>query len=213
MISPTETDGRQLREFVESVVRSHGPGWVRYVRRVVRNEADAEDAVQEAVRRVLARNRQFSSSEDVRMYLGRAVSNAAIMIYNQRQRSRERMRPIRESTMTNAGGDNPQEIMEAQEAATERRRLMGILSDALARLPAKQYEAVRMTLLEQGEASIRDAVAASGIPYSTLRHRTVQGLRRLRKYANRAMRKTGLRSRQARLRQPRRSTSASVPGR
>jgi RNA polymerase sigma factor (sigma-70 family) len=213
MISATETDGRQLREFVESVVRSHGPGWVRYVRRVVRNEADAEDAVQEAVRRVLARNRQFSSSEDVRMYLGRAVSNAAIMIYNERQRSRERMRPIRDGTIPDGGGANPQEIMEAREAATERRRLMVILSDALARLPSKQYEAVRMTLLEPGEASIRDAGAASGIPYSTLRHRTVQGLRRLRRYANRAMRRAGLRSHKAALRQARGSPPASVPGR
>lgn len=193
MISPSENEGKRLREFVDSVVRTHGPGWVRYVRRLVKNEADAEDAVQEAVRRVLARNRQFASSEDVRMYLGRAVSNTAIELYHQRQRDRERLRPIRDNTLPGDGGTTPQDYMEQMERDAEHTRLLAILNDALEKLPVKQHEAVRLTLLQARAASIRDAGMASGIPYSTLRHRTMQGLRRLRKYAYREMRKAGRR--------------------
>jgi hypothetical protein len=39
------------------------------------------------------------------------------------------------------------------------------------------------------DISIRDAGLVHGIPYSTLRHRTVQGLRRLRSYAKRTLAK------------------------
>ncbi len=191
MISPAETDGQQLLDFVDSVVRNHRPGWVRFARRVVRNEADAEDAVQEAVRRVLARGRPFGTSEDLRMYLGRAISNMAIELYHERQKECERMRPVKENAIADMGGKSPHQLLEEREDAAERDRLMVILNDGLARLPLKQYEAVRLTVLEPGGASIRDAGMASGIPYSTLRHRSMQGLRRLRKFANRAFRKAG----------------------
>ncbi len=191
MISPAESDGRQLLDFVDRVVRSHRPGWVRFARRVVRNEADAEDAVQEAVRRVLARGRPFNTSEDLRMYLGRAVSNMAIELYHERRKERERLRPVRENAIADTGAQGPDQLLEEREAAAERDRMVTILSDGLARLPPKQYEAVRLTVLESGGASIRDAGVASGIPYSTLRHRSVQGLRRLRKYAHRAFLKAG----------------------
>jgi RNA polymerase sigma-70 factor, ECF subfamily len=191
MMAASENEGNQLREFMDNVVRNHGPGWVRFVRRVVRNQADAEDAVQEAVRRVLTRNRPFASSEDVRMYLGRAVSNTAIELYHQRQRDRERLRPIRDNALARVSGATPQDCLEQRESAAQHTRLLAILNDALSKLPAKQYEAVRLTVLEAGETSIRDAGNASGIPYSTLRHRSMQGLRQLRKYACQEMRKAG----------------------
>lgn len=191
MISLADMEGEQLREFVDAVVRSHGPGWIRFVRRVVRNEADAEDAVQEAVRRVLARNRRFRTSDDVRMYLGRAISNSAIELYHQRRRDRERIRPIREGAFADSRGRTPHDAMEEREEAERRGRMLSILNDALPRLPLKQLEALRLTLLESGEMSIRDAGSANGIPYSTLRHRSVQGIRTLRRFANRAMRRAG----------------------
>ncbi|PYV14406.1 MAG: hypothetical protein DMG07_12070 [Acidobacteria bacterium] len=60
--------------------------------------------------------------------------------------------------------------------------------EGLAHLPAKQYEALRLTLFERPHTSIRDAGLERGIPYSTLRHRSVQGIRRLQKFVRRALR-------------------------
>jgi RNA polymerase sigma-70 factor (ECF subfamily) len=177
-----------LPEVIDSLVKAHRTTWVRYVRRVLGNTADAEDAVQEAVRRVLSLNRPFSSKEDLRLYLGRAVSNTAIEVYHARRRDRMRLVPIKESAVAGPGG-NPYDALMRSEEDKQRARLMGILSDALHRLPSKQYEALRLTLLEPDGVSIRDAGILNGIPYSTLRHRSVQGVRRLRKYASRAMRK------------------------
>jgi RNA polymerase sigma factor (sigma-70 family) len=187
MITPVKSVNQDLRAALDILVRSHGTSWVRYVQRVVRNEADAEDAVQEAVRRVLARNRDFCSTEDVRMYLGRVVSNMAIEFYHERRRERCRLLPVRENLVAEPDGRSPQDYIEEGEAATRRKRLLNVVRKGMARLPVKQHEALLLTLMEPGEMSIRDAGIVHGIPYSTLRHRTVQGLRRLRRYAKRML--------------------------
>jgi len=180
----------ELCEALDSLIRSHGAAWVRYVQRVVRNEADAEDAVQEAVRRVLTRNRDFCSMEDVRMYLGRVVSNMAIELYHERRRERARLQPIKESLVAEPGGRTPQDFLEDAESAAWRERLLGVLASGMARLPENQCEALRLTIMGARDISMRDAGLVHGIPYSTLRHRTVQGLRRLRRYAKRTLAKT-----------------------
>jgi len=74
------------------------------------------------------------------------------------------------------------------EKDTERLRAASFLQEGLARLPFKQYEALRMTLLETGRISMRGAGVENGIPYSTLRHRSIQGIRRLRRHIHRAIR-------------------------
>ncbi len=183
-----DRSGAELRQLLEALIRTHGNAWVRYVQRVLRNEADAEDAVQEAVRRVLARNRSFCSIDEVRMYLGRAISNTAIELYHERRRDRNRLVRVAESAVAGIDGTNPHSELEACEDAREHKRLLGIVTDGLARLPLKQYEALRITVMEPGDMSIRDAGMVNGIPYSTLRHRSLQGLRRLRRYARRMLR-------------------------
>jgi hypothetical protein len=42
-------------------------------------------------------------------------------------------------------------------------------------------------MLETEKMSMRDAGALYGIPYSTLRHRSVQGIRSLRKFLRKAV--------------------------
>ena len=70
----------------------------------------------------------------------------------------------------------------------ERSQVLALALKGLDTLPAKQYQALQMTLLDPGAASIREAGVENGIPYSTLRHRSLQGIRRLRSYVHRAAR-------------------------
>ena len=79
-------EGPALHRALESALTRNGGRWFRFVMGILKNEADAEEALQEAFRRVLARNRSFPSEEQARMYLARAIGNTAYEMYNSRKR-------------------------------------------------------------------------------------------------------------------------------
>jgi RNA polymerase sigma factor (sigma-70 family) len=165
-----------------SIVRNHYRRWLKFVVGVIGDPSDAEDVLQEAVQRVLLRNRIFPSEEEARMYLGRAICNTAIELYHRRKRQRRSQIPLREHSFPLAGADNPQLDLEKREKTKERERMLRLLDQGLLQLPAKQYEALRLTILKNDGLSMRQASLANGIPYSTLRHRSRQGIRQLRRY-------------------------------
>jgi RNA polymerase sigma-70 factor (ECF subfamily) len=177
-----------LRAAVASLICHHGRKWRRYIVRILRNEADADDVIQEAVRRVLLRNRPLLSEEQVRMYLGRAISNAALTLYNHRKRERLKHTPLQEHSLWLRSNCCPHTYMEERERTQRQEKLLGLLNEGLMQLPLKQHEALRLTILESQGLSIRDAGATNGIPYSTLRHRSKQGLRQLRRFLEKSLR-------------------------
>jgi RNA polymerase sigma-70 factor (ECF subfamily) len=176
-----------LRATLESAIDHNGGKWLRFVLAILKNEADAEDVFQEAVCRVLVRNRPLLSPEQVRMYLGRAIGNTALEMYNCRKREYKRQIPIREHLLLPANICSPYDCMEERERNAERAHLLQMLHEGLTSLPLKQREALRLTILESRGLSIREVGITYGIPYSTLRHRSSQGLRRLRKFLERSM--------------------------
>jgi RNA polymerase sigma factor (sigma-70 family) len=181
-----------LRTLLGSVVRHNAGKWLRFILTILKNESDAEDVLQEAVRRVLARNVSLQSEDQVRMYLNRAIANAALELYNSRKRERMRQLSFSDRLPPLIHRSSPFVHMENSEKSGERERLLGLLDEGLKRLPSKQREALRLTILESGERSIRAVGMRCGIPYSTLRHRSKQGLRRLRRFLERQ--KSGVRS-------------------
>ncbi len=176
-----------LRAVLGSILDRNAGKWLRFTETILKNDADAEDVIQEAVRRVLARNCPLSSEEQARMYLARAIGNAAREFYNSRKRERLRHIPIRENTLLPDNTASPYAFIEEREKSTEKELLLQLLQEGLTRLPLKQHEALRLTILESGGLSIRDVGITNGIPYSTLRHRNKQGLRRLRKFLEREL--------------------------
>jgi RNA polymerase sigma factor (sigma-70 family) len=176
-----------LRTVLGPILNHNSSKWLRFIVGILGNETDAEDVIQEAVRRVLARDQRLPSEEHVRMYLGRAIGNAALEFYNNRKRERMRQIPIRENILVPANTPSPYACMEEKEISDERDHLLRMLHKGLAGLPRKQHEALRLTILESRGLSIRDIGVTNGIPYSTLRHRSKQGLRRLRKYLERSL--------------------------
>jgi len=185
---PAEVHTADVRKILTGLIHQYGPRWLCYVRGILGNWADAEDVLQEAVRRLLARSRSLHSEDQVRMYLGRVIGNAAIDLYHLRRRERLRRISLHEGLCLMAAESDPHGHMEQEENSVRQDRLMQLVREGLGRLPVKQYEALRLTVLESGATSIRDAGAANGIPYSTLRHRTIQGLRMLRRFVHRTMR-------------------------
>ncbi len=88
-----------LRTALGSIIRNNAGKWLRFILAILKNEADAEDVIQEAVRRVLARDLSFGSENQVRMYLGRAIGNAALELYNCGKRERIRRASINEQIL------------------------------------------------------------------------------------------------------------------
>ena len=159
--------------------------WFRFSLAILKNEQDAEDALQEAVCRVLARNIPLLSHDEARMYLGRAIGNTALEFYNSRKRERLRQIPVYEDILIASHTQNQHACMEESEISKEEEYMLRRIHDLLALLPSKQQEALRITILESRGLSIREAAIACGIPYSTLRHRSKKGLKQLRRYLER----------------------------
>ena len=176
-----------LHRALESVIQNNSGKWLRFIAGILRNEADAEDVLQEAVRRVLTRNRSFPSEEQVRMYLGRAIGNTALEMYNSRKRERRRMTPIHESILPCDDTSDPGTCMEEKEENHRKNRMLKLLAEGLKQLPEKQEEAIRMTILESDGLSIRNVGMIHRIPYSTLRHRHQKGLERMRRFLERSL--------------------------
>ncbi|MBN2321487.1 MAG: sigma-70 family RNA polymerase sigma factor [Acidobacteria bacterium] len=176
-----------LQRALESVIENNGGKWFRFILGILRNEADAEDALHEAVRRVLTRNRSFPSEEDVRMYMGRAIGNTAFEMYNTRKRDRRRNTPIQESILLYDNIAGPDTCMEEKENNHRKNKMLGLLDEGLKQLPEKQEQAIRITILESQGLSLRDVGAIHKIPYSTLRHRNKKGLERMRRFLERSL--------------------------
>ena len=176
-----------LQRTLESVIENNGGKWYRFIVGILRNEADAEDVLQEAVRRVLSRNRSFPSEDQVRMYLGRAIGNTAFEMYNNRKRDRRRNTPIQESILLYENTSGPDARMEEKEENFRKQRMIQLLDKGLKQLPEKQEEAIRITILESDGLSIRDVGAIYKITYSTLRHRNRKGLERMRRFLERSL--------------------------
>jgi RNA polymerase sigma factor (sigma-70 family) len=192
MLQGERREPETAMHLLDAALRRCRDKWFRFVLQIVQNHADAEDALQEGFCRVLASRRVFHTEDQARMYLARTISNTAIEIYHTRVRDRRSRIPAHENQLPDRWRANPQVFLEKRETIIRRIRVMGLLKQALSRLPVKQYEALRMTIMDPDGSSIRDAGEAHGIAYSTLRHRRVQGLRRLRKYISRALRNNSI---------------------
>ena len=199
----------EMRTSLAAILHRNSPKWIRTSKAILRNREDAEEILSEAVRRMLKRGRQFSSQEHMQMYMGRIVSNTAMELYKRRKRERRQYvsapdNYIKKSVAAADEFFRPDFIMEEEERYAEREERLRILRRGLEELPANQYEAIRLTVLtdsvnsgingrrgrnEINNTTLRDAELISGIPRTTIRYRCMQGIRTLRKYMTRELRK------------------------
>ena len=130
-----DTPATNLRSSLETLFTRNGEKWRRFVMTIVKNREDAEDVLQEAIQRVLIRNRPLPSQDQVRMYLNRAIGNAALEFYNTRMRERRRLLPIQEQLVRQAQIEGPDALMEESERRARKEYLLKILSRQLRMLP------------------------------------------------------------------------------
>ena len=177
-----ETTGRDLRGTLAALVSAHGTRWHRAALRIVGNNADAQDAVQEAIHRILVKAPLFQSADEARMYVARAITNHAIELHRARRKQNHLRAPLDAAYLLAADASSPEWRLVEREQSIERAHLLNLIQEGLDRLHPKRSEALGLILFAPRGKSMRTVGAGRGIPYSTLRHRSVQALRELRKF-------------------------------
>lgn len=138
----------------------------RYARSLARNNADAEDLVQDALVRAYERRSTFRTGANLRHWLFSILHNTHI---DTLRSSRSRMRRD-DATAIEAEQTYP--------AAQENAVLLRQVRDAFMRLPAEQREALHLVAVE--DLSYQQAAEILGIPLGTLMSRVSRARASLR---------------------------------
>ncbi len=167
-------------ELVAAAVARNRDIWVRMALRITADVYDAEDAVQEAISKVLTGPGNLVDADSAGRYLTRSISHCAI----DKVRARSRLIAFAEPDepgprLTPVDADQEARLLRAEAAVLERRRLSRMLEE-LQTLPKQQREAVELLVLRQPPLKLREASEITGAPISTLHSRLQTALDSLR---------------------------------
>jgi len=168
-------------DLVAAAVERNRDIWVRMAMRITANMYDAEDAVQEAISKVLTGPGTLVDADSAGRYLTRSVSHCAI----DKVRARSRLTSFAEDDepgprLVPVDADQESRLLAAEAALGEREQLHRML-DELKTLPEPQREAIELLVLRQPPMKLREASEVTGAPISTLHSRLQSALDTLRK--------------------------------
>jgi RNA polymerase sigma-70 factor (ECF subfamily) len=146
----------------------------RVAYRLLGNEADALDAVQDGFVKVLANLDRFRGSSSFKTWLLRIVSNAALDMGRRRQRDGWNDRPPVSATPERVGPDG----RPPPDHAIERAELRRVIDAALAALPTAQRQT--FVLHVDGELSYREVADTLGISIGTVMSRLFYARQKLK---------------------------------
>ena len=167
-------------DLVAAAVERNRDIWVRMALRITADVYDAEDAVQEAISKVLTGPGNLVDADSAGRYLTRSVSHCAI----DRVRARSRLIAFAEPDepgprLAPVDADQESRLLRAEAAVSEKRTL-GRMLEELQTLPIQQREAVDLLVLRQPPLKLREASEITGTPISTLHSRLQSALDSLR---------------------------------
>ena len=156
--------------------------------RILRNQQDAEDAVQHAFQRALVNLQRFREGSTFSTWLTRIVINEALMLLRKR-RTRE---PLHENSLDAAQGDGGVEIADGgptpEEILCESERRTALLQ-AIGRLRKN----LRIVVLHRELKGLTSAETARllGLTVTAVKARTFHARRFLRKHLERSFKRAG----------------------
>jgi RNA polymerase sigma-70 factor, ECF subfamily len=157
-----------------SVYAAHRPGVYATALRVLGRPSEAEDVTQEVFVRFWRSPERFDPSRgEIGAYLRLMARSRALDLLRHEQadgRAQDRLRAV-------APRDEVP-VHESPPSVAEHREQLGVLRDALRRLPVEQREA--LVLAYWGGMSAREVAAAAKVPFGTARSRMRLGLEKLR---------------------------------
>ena len=153
----------------EALMRRHNRALFRTARAILREDAEAEDALQEAYLHAYRAIGTYRAEAKLSTWLARIVANEALMRVRKRTRRAEIV-PMQagatETEINEIPDDNMNETPERSAQRTEMRRLLEAQIDAL----PDDYRVVFVLRAVQ-EMSVEETAEALGIPQATVRTR------------------------------------------
>lgn len=168
-------------DLIAAAVERNREIWVRMALRITADLQDAEDAVQEAISKVLTGPGTLVDADSAGRYLTRSVSHCAI----DRVRARSRLTGFAENDepgprLAPVEANQETRLLSAEAARFQREQLDRMLAE-LQNLPKHQREAIELLVLRQPPMKLREASEVTGAPISTLHSRLQAALESLRK--------------------------------
>lgn len=164
MVRVSEGDVAAYRE----LVRRHAPQLTHYARRLLRDEAEAEDVVQDTYLRLWQRASEYSPQARVTTWLHRIAHNLAV----DRLRARGRWQPPADEE------EDAQPISAPQARELETKRRVETLEAAWAELPERQAAALGLVHIDGLSGS--EAASVLGVSEEALESLLARGRRALK---------------------------------
>ncbi len=152
-----------------ALMRRHNRALFRTARAILRDDAEAEDALQEAYLQAYRAIGTYRAEAKLSTWLARIVANEALMRVRKRARRAEivpMQAGVTETEVNEIPDDNMNETPERSAQRTERRRGLEAQIDAL----PDDYRVVFVLRAVQ-ELSVEETAEALGIPQATVRTR------------------------------------------
>jgi RNA polymerase sigma-70 factor (ECF subfamily) len=157
----------QYRLF-ESIFRQHYEQLARYAYTILRNQADAEDVVQEVFARIWNTNRNVLTMDQPGFYLATSVKNASISFL--RKQAGKQFLPV-ENIPVAAGEADP----------AEEKDLVAIAQKALAQLPPQCLVVFKLSRF--GKLTYQQIAEELGISVKTVENQMGKAIRMMREFA------------------------------
>jgi RNA polymerase sigma-70 factor (ECF subfamily) len=153
----------------EALMRRHNRTLFRTARAILRDDAEAEDSLQEAYMQAYAAMGSFRGDAKLSTWLARIVANEALMRLRKRTR-RSEIVPLQSSAALENFNDIPDPSMEkSPENSAQRGQIRQLLEAQIDALP-DSYRAVFM-LRAVEEMSVEETAVVLQIPEATVRSR------------------------------------------
>jgi RNA polymerase sigma-70 factor, ECF subfamily len=165
------------RSALEELFRRYRQPAYRVAHRLLGNEADALDAIQDGFVKVLTHLPAFEGRSSFKTWLLRVVSNAALDLGRQRRRRMTAETPANENGPDSAAAAL---VWDEPTLGLERADLRRVIDAGLARLPETQRQT--FVLHVDAELSYREVAEVLGVSIGTVMSRLYYARQKLRAY-------------------------------
>ena len=168
------SDG-DLKGLLERTSENRWPQWKRYALSLTRNEADADDVVQDAIAKTLRVEPDLDTEERLHRYVQRAIRNTAFSLINGRRRYVQMADPERALP----GGASALELMLDGEDELAKRRLGRALKSKLRELRDEDREVIEGLVMNTPRMKLREMAEIQGVSTPTVHYRLKTALKKL----------------------------------